>query len=263
MRDELQTLNIIMTGTLREKYTVIVPFSGGKDSQSCLKLACQEYGEDNVLALFCDTGYEHTITYKHVQDTVKKYRCDLVTLSAGTVKDLCIKNGRLPHALSRFCTSKLKIRPTKFFLRELSKKQSSVSVWYGMRSDESPARARKYERLLDTDNYAPHDINAEYPKYLEKQGVSFRLPINRWSQQEVFRYLKGEENPLYSMGFSRVGCFPCLAASERYKRLAFNFDEVGARHFRVMQEITNNLNYRPPLFEFEGQGGAGCSVCSI
>ena len=37
----------------------IVPVSGGKDSQCCLKLAVDEFGSDQVIGLFCDTKFEH------------------------------------------------------------------------------------------------------------------------------------------------------------------------------------------------------------
>lgn len=38
---------------------IIVSFSGGKDSQACLIQAVNQYGADNVEAVFCDTGWEH------------------------------------------------------------------------------------------------------------------------------------------------------------------------------------------------------------
>lgn len=50
---------------------IIVSFSGGKDSQACLIWAVKKYGSKNVQAVFCDTGWEHSLTYKHIQDTCK------------------------------------------------------------------------------------------------------------------------------------------------------------------------------------------------
>lgn len=38
------------------KVKVIVQFSGGKDSQACLIKACEDFGANNVTAVFCDTG---------------------------------------------------------------------------------------------------------------------------------------------------------------------------------------------------------------
>lgn len=45
----------------------VVPISGGKDSQSCLKLALETFHKDEVLGVFCDTQYEHPYTYEHVE----------------------------------------------------------------------------------------------------------------------------------------------------------------------------------------------------
>ena len=45
---------------------VVVPISGGKDSQACLKLALQDYDKSQVMGLFCDTQFEHPFTYAHI-----------------------------------------------------------------------------------------------------------------------------------------------------------------------------------------------------
>ena len=47
---------------------ILVSFSGGKDSQACLIQAFKQYGGVNLTAVFCDTGWEHPDTYKHVND---------------------------------------------------------------------------------------------------------------------------------------------------------------------------------------------------
>lgn len=47
---------------------ILVSFSGGKDSQACLIQAFKQYGGGNLTAVFCDTGWEHPDTYKHVND---------------------------------------------------------------------------------------------------------------------------------------------------------------------------------------------------
>ena len=44
----LQSKGIQMTGELRNAVKVVVPVSGGKDSQACLKLAVNEVGSDNT-----------------------------------------------------------------------------------------------------------------------------------------------------------------------------------------------------------------------
>jgi len=67
-----------------------------------------------------------------------------------------------------------------------------------MRSDESKEREKRYKGKLSEDDYAPHDVLKDFPKYLEKMGVMFRLPIIDWSKEEVFDYLNNELFSLFS-----------------------------------------------------------------
>ena len=97
-----------------------------------------------------------------------------------------------------------------------------------MRTDESVNRSKRYAGIVCDETYAPHDINASYPKYLHNRGVTFRLPIINWSKGDVFEYLGGAHNPLYDVGHNRVGCFPCLASSPDRHNECFNFDAFGA-----------------------------------
>jgi 3'-phosphoadenosine 5'-phosphosulfate sulfotransferase (PAPS reductase)/FAD synthetase len=84
---DLQKYGIQATGldSINQKIECVVPLSGGKDSQACLMLALQKFNPENVIALFCDTGFEHPETYAHVLKTAKENNVCLVTLSAGTV----------------------------------------------------------------------------------------------------------------------------------------------------------------------------------
>lgn len=242
----------------------VVPLSGGKDSQACLKLALRQYQPNEIIALFCDTAFEHPITYKHVQKVADENNVVLVTLSAGTVLNVCTKYKRFPGGGARHCTSELKIRPSKFFYKELAKINGGFEVWYGVRSDESKERAKRYKFKVANELYAPHDFMPNnYPKYLFDMGVMFRLPVVNWSKREIFEFLEGKENPLYSSGFDRVGCFPCLAAGEEHQMRAFYFDETGRKHFAIAQQIADIAGSEVlTTKKYRGQG-PGCALCSI
>jgi 3'-phosphoadenosine 5'-phosphosulfate sulfotransferase (PAPS reductase)/FAD synthetase len=58
--------------SINQKIDCVVPLSGGKDSQACLMLALQKFSAENIIALFCDTGFEHPETYAHVAKTAKE-----------------------------------------------------------------------------------------------------------------------------------------------------------------------------------------------
>lgn len=230
-----------------ENIKCVVPISGGKDSQCCLKLAITKFKPEEVLGVFCDTQYEHPYTYEHVKLLETLYNVKVLYLNDGGVYERIKKYGRFPSDIARFCTDQLKIRTAKILYNYLSKAQESgFEVWYGMRLGESYQRSERYKDKNENDLYAPDTIMInKYPKYLAKQGVMFRLPILKWEEEDVFEYLDGEENKLYKEGFERVGCFPCLAAGDKYKEKAFAFDEVGKqRRIEVIQlgkEIGKNI----------------------
>lgn len=219
---------------------IVVPISGGKDSQACAKLAVQQYDCDSVVGLFNDTGWEHPLTYAHVNKISELYGIEIVR-TVGSVEQEILKLKRFPNAFARFCTDRLKIVKSRDFYAALSAEIGGFEVWMGMRADESIKRSKRYAGVVCDETYAPHDINASYPKYLEKRGVMFRLPIIEWTTEEVFEFLDGEHNPLYNVGHKRVGCFPCLASSPSRHNECFEFDAFGASQKQRVIALENAI----------------------
>jgi len=254
---------------------VVIPISTGKDSQVCLKLARQEFEPHEIRGLFCDTKWEHPLSYQHLERIRDLYGpIQIDTVSAGSVPEQILKHRRFPHGGSRFCTEELKIWPTKRYLAELALAQGSrlqhkrkritesteggFQVWYGMRSAESGERRARYSDKVDMELYPPHEVLAKYPQRLARLGVMFRLPILDWSTAEVFDYLGGhpkdrpqsEANPLYQW-FDRVGCFPCQAAGDATIERAYVHDEVGRSRRVIIMGLAAQLNRSP----FSSKGG--------
>jgi 3'-phosphoadenosine 5'-phosphosulfate sulfotransferase (PAPS reductase)/FAD synthetase len=218
---------------------VLVPISGGKDSQAALELAIQQHPLQDIRGLFCDTKWEHPTTYNHVEFLRLYYGIRIDVVSDGSVPEKVEKYGRWPGGGARHCTDELKIRPTKYYCKALAEQQGTgFEVWYGMRSGESPDRAKRYAGKVCDELYAPHEVlPSKYPKYLAKLGVMFRLCILHWSTLDVLEFLEGKENPLYAAGFPRVGCFPCGAAGDEWKEKSFAFDAFGAQQRERAKEI--------------------------
>lgn len=207
---------------------IVVPVSSGADSQVCLELAIKEVGADFVIGLFHDTRWEHPIAYEHLDKMRRIYNVEIVE-TIGSVEDEVLKSREFPSSGTRFCTSRLKIRKSSEFYKQLSSDIGAFEVWVGIRTDESEKRKRKYGQMTGSDLYEPHEVNAEYPKMLGKRGVRFRFPILEWTKEDVMQLLGDKVNPLYSMGQDRVGCFPCLASGIKKHRAAFNMDEFGRK----------------------------------
>lgn len=126
---------------------VIVTFSGGKDSLAAL-LWTREHITKNFTTVFCDTGWEHPLTYEYIHRIADKLHLDLVTL-----------------------------KPKKYSYRG-----KDVRVFRSQFADD----------LL--------------------------RPVFDWSAQQVIDYILAaglEPNPLYKMGYKRVGCWPCVMCSQR------------------------------------------------
>lgn len=257
-----------------DKVKILVPISGGKDSQAALKLALTQYQPNEIRGLFCDTQFEHPLTYAHVDWMRQHYGIRIDTVTGGSVLEKSVKYGRFPGGGARHCTDELKIRETRIYCKALAEEQGQgFEVWYGMRSGESSERAKRYAGKVCDELYAPHEVlPSKYPKYLAKMGVMFRLAILAWSEQDVLDFLAGEENPLYAAGFPRVGCFPCLASGDRWKAKAFNHDEFGAaQHVRVIQisaQIgksvwTSKAGKAAAACTAANDAGPGCKLCAI
>lgn len=225
----------------------VVPVSGGKDSQACLKLALQQFDQSEVIGLFCDTKFEHPMTYAHVERMHEMYGVDIRVVNRGDVLSLVRKYKRFPGGGARFCTDELKIKAGVHFYKQLASEQGcGFQVWYGMRLGESHERNTRYFERVDTELYPPHEvIPSKYPKYLEKMGVMFRMPVLQWSGDDVLDFLDGEQSPLYAAGFDRVGCFPCLAAGDQTKERAFAFDDFGKSQRIAVVQIGHDIGKNP------------------
>lgn len=246
---------------------VVIPVSGGKDSQACLKLAAERYTKTQLRGLFCDTQFEHPLTYQHLDRIEDLYGIEIDRITAGSVPDKVLKYKRFPGGGARHCTDELKIQPSKRYYKALADKQGGFEVWYGMRAGESAARRTRYYGKVGDDVYAPHEVLAKYPKYLHKAGVSFRLPVIEWSEHDVLEFLGNEKNPLYDQGFSRVGCFPCLAGGDKWKAKAFDHDDFGRQQYQVVVELEKTID--KSIWTSKGVRNKycvenpGCAFCSI
>jgi len=216
---------------------VLVQFSGGKDSQASLIWSIKKYGKKNIIACFCDTGWEHQDTYMHINDVVQQLGVSLITLRSDKYKnfvDMSIKKGRFPSSQRRFCTSELKVVPMIDYI--LSQDDSFIII-QGIRAKESKVRAGYDMECSYFKEYFNDEVKGLYHKravleWCKTHDASVFRPIFYWSAQEVINYIlaNGQRpNPLYERGFSRVGCFPCIMCRKREIQLISKDDWAAKR----------------------------------
>lgn len=217
--------------------------SGGKDSAATALWLIHESGvpRDSIRFTFCNTHNESPITYQHIH-----YLSDLfVVWGCAPIKwlepklgfyELAKKNKRFPARKARFCTQYLKVIPSREDVMKLIQAGHEVIVHSGVRAGESPGRAKLVERGFD-----------------DMFGCVVNRPILRWGLKEVFAIHERHGvrlNPLYAMGFTRVGCFPCMNSNKREIKLySINFpDRVAFLREQEKAVTAENQNGHPASF---------------
>lgn len=203
----------------------IVGFSGGIDSQSAAKLVIERYGHEDVILLNSDAGgNEDPLTTFHILEysetvhpvvMVSAINADMWVDGSSKPEEYGLDpNGRLtfegliarkgpPTRKRKTCTEVLKLTPQRRWIRQMfgvggPYEGEDYERYTGVRRDESEKRKDTPDREWDQyfDCWLNHVVAA-------------------WTKQACFDYCAGEPiNPLYSMGFDRVGCAPCIESDK-------------------------------------------------
>ena len=228
MNKPQQTRELIKDYYLADSRPLVVTFSGGKDSTTVLQLTIEvleELKKENKITkdtyiVSSDTLVEMPIIEEYLNETISKIdsyckNSDLrVTTHLIKPKEeesfftLMIGKGYpAPNRWFRWCTDRLKIRPTTDYLTTLVDKHQSILMLLGVRSDESISRSISIEnRNLNYKNLSPHD---------QIPNAYVLSPIKDWSNEDVWTFLSecselwGNHNKmmsLYDKGSGEADC---------------------------------------------------------
>lgn len=201
----------------------IVGFSGGIDSQEAAARVIERFGAIDTILLNSSAGnWEDPLTIAFVHNYSAKVH-PVITIDAIyadlwetpgfaetrgfnsndvlTFEDMVRVKGRPPSRKVQFCTTILKLKPQRRWIRAHfgvggEYEGQDYERYTGVRRDESHARK----------NYP----DSEWDSFFDCQ---VNHVIAGLTKAECFEGAKrrGEEiNPLYLMGFGRVGCAPCV-----------------------------------------------------
>lgn len=180
---------------------IAVAFSGGKDSLVALHLAMQVI--ESPLVIFNNTTVEFPETLRFVSELAGSWGIKIEVASPPrNLLRVVKKKGWATHE-NRWCCHFCKERPT---METMEQKEVDAEITGTIRTESI------YRRSLTP--FRP-------PK---KDPSIFRInPIYDWNMQEVWAYIRKNNlpyNPLYEMGYRRIGCWCCpLNGPSHYRRL--------------------------------------------
>ncbi|MFB4285068.1 DNA phosphorothioation system sulfurtransferase DndC [Nonomuraea sp. MTCD27] len=278
-----------LTEEIRELYMAdevpwVVGYSGGKDSTAVLQLvwlALKELPADQrvkpVHVISTDTLVENPVVSAWVSQSLDTMR------TAANQQDLPIESHKLtpqikdtfwvnligrgypaPRPKFRWCTERLKIKPSNAFIRRVVRRHGEAILVLGIRKAESHARARamaRHEKGRVRERLSP---NGNLPNSLVYS------PIEAWSTDEVWAFLMQYPNPwghrnkdLLSMyqgasddsecplvvddttpscGDSRFGCWTCTLVEQDKSMTAMIRNDEEKQWMRPLLKLRNELD---------------------
>jgi len=184
-----ESVRLLRENAPDEAEKIVVPWSGGKDSTAALILALEAFGRDRVVAVNVDTGTEFPLTARYIEEVAEKLGVELVSVYAG-LREAIYQRG-LPRLGERWCTG-LKLEALRRAISRLTEGGKPVVI-VGDRDAESKLRVKRPQTRIS--------------------GEEVTLaPLKLWggSHVQLFLIWKGVPlNPLYEIGFYRIGCFIC------------------------------------------------------
>lgn len=223
-KNAINTIRGIVSRNEYRDLPVYVSFSGGKDSLVVLDLARASLKQRELRAFFLNTGIEFPETVNFVRSYCRENKVPLEEVNSGNAFWEQVEKFGPPAKDFRWCCKVCKLASAgdldtgKKICSLLPEKRAGnnnsssnnnnnnnnlTNVTYltidGKRKHESFSRARI--AATETNPFVPSQLNI--------------FPVRDWKALEVWLYIywRGlSYNPLYDLGFERVGCWLCPSA---------------------------------------------------
>lgn len=224
---ESEAIRAIRNVAGKAKYSkppVYVSFSGGKDSLVVLSLAMDAVPTKRLRAFFVNTGLEFPETVKFVHDFCNRHSISLTEEKAEDAFWEHVDKFGPPGKDFRWCCKVCKLGPANAIMKKCGQKNETCLTIDGKRKYESFSRSKTKA--------------AEMNPFVQGQLNIF--PLRNWRAFEVWLYIYWKKlpyNPLYDMGFERVGCYLCPSSlSSEFKRLKEIHPDLYSRWYNYLQE---------------------------
>lgn len=283
---------------LQDNRPWIIGYSGGKDSTALLQLvwyALKEIPQDKLtkeVHVICnDTLVENPKIVEWVDESLEQIKQQaiidklpvIVKKTMPALDDTFWVNlvGRgypSPNSSFRWCTDRLKIRPTSAYIKKQVSKSGEVIILLGTREDESSTRKQSLKK---------HSVgNSRLSRHSDLQSAYTYKPIRYVTTDDIWMYLLEKPSPwagsndelvaLYrkgsggdcpviidkttpSCGQSRFGCWVCTVVKQ--DKSMQSFIDHGEDNLKPLIEIRNWLvenrgddKYRTGVLRNGGKG---------
>ena len=280
LKEEIQQLY------LADEVPWIIGYSGGKDSTAVVQLTWLALAElpaaqrrKTVHVISTDTMVENPVVASWVQKSLEilgeASRKTTMSIQPRLLHpqteesfwvNLIGRGYPAPRPKFRWCTERLKIKPSNRFIREVVTENGEAILLIGARKAESSARARvltRNQKYRVRDRLSPSGTLA---------GCSIYTPIEDWSNDDVWMFLMQISNPwgisnkelltMYqgaspdgecplvvdsstpSCGDSRFGCWVCTLVDKDKSMTAMIQNDQEKEWMTPLLELRNALDFR-------------------
>ncbi len=271
---------------IQDEVPFVVGWSGGKDSSCVLQLIWNAIAAlpvkqriKTIHVITNDTLVENPVVtawvnkcIEQMQIAAQQQQMPIRThITFPEVKErfwVCLMGKGYPSPRNRFrwCTDRLKIKPTDSFIREIIRKSGEIILALGTRKAESSKRAKNMEKHRQWQVRDRLNANPSRPNSL------IYVPIENWTTNEVWMYLMQWDNPwggdnkdLFAMyrgatadtecplvvdtstpscGDSRFGCWVCTMVSKDKSMEAMIQNDEEKEWLQPLLDIRNDLEVK-------------------
>ena len=265
----------------------VVGYSGGKDSSACLQLmwrVLEKIKSENkpikpLHVITTDTLVENPVVATWVKTSLDLLRDKakekglpiFPSLLTPNIEEtfwvnLIGKGYPAPNNKFRWCTERMKIRPSDRFLRKITSESGEAILVIGTRKAESSNRATSITR------FEKEATRENFSKHVNLLNVNSYLPIKDWTNDDVWLYLLQEQSPwginnkdLLSMyqgatdggecplvvdtstpscGDSRFGCWVCTLVKQDKSMSAMIQNDQDKEWMTPLLKIRNELDFK-------------------
>lgn len=264
----------------------IVGYSGGKDSTATLQLIWSaiadlpaEQRTKTVHVISTDTLVENPIVAAWVSTSMRsmgKNATDAnIPVKPGLLRPQIAESfwvnliGRgypAPRPKFRWCTERLKIRPSNRFISQVVTENGEAILCIGARKSESIARARVLEK------HSRHRVRDRLSPSATLPGCMIYTPVEDWTSDDIWFYLNNIKNPwgasnkelmgMYagaspdgecplvvddsspSCGDSRFGCWVCTLVEKDKSMTAMIQNDAEKDWMMPLLDLRNALDFR-------------------